>query len=271
MMSHQMNYNTYDFSNSQHLLVCGDIHGNFDMLVEMLCVLNEMTNTTCIVAGDCGFGFKSRKYYEEMLLRNSPRMEEADNRIVFVRGNHDNPAYFDGEIISTPHFIAVPDYSVIKAAGHTVLCIGGAVSTDRKRRIDAWNQEVEIRKIWGYTIDEENIFSPKYYWPDEQPVFNDELLSRIIAENKIDIVVTHTAPSFCEKKEKDELQEWAKEDNELLTDVQHERAVMDAIHEKLKDQDVLYWCYGHFHWTWCDILVKTIYKMLGIMELHEVY
>jgi len=269
-MMTKTNYHTYDFTDSKYLLVCGDIHGDFDLLVERLCVLGQLRDTTCIVAGDCGFGFENKSAYDQIIMRNTQRMEEANNRIVFVRGNHDNPAYFDGLIIANKHFIAIPDYSIVKVAGHTVLCIGGATSIDRIYRKEAWRQE---RKHWrklGYKIDDKNVFTAKYYWPDEQPVFNDELLTLILAENNIDTVVTHTAPSFCKFRDKTGLAEWAVEDKELLADAAHERAVMDAIYDKVKGQPITHWFYGHFHKSWQSNINGIFFKMLGIMEMYEI-
>lgn len=84
-----------------------------------------MTYTVVIVAGDCGFGFEKEGYYDNIVKRNSKRMNKANNWIVFIRGNHDNPAYFDGKTFAHKRFMAVPDYSVIRACGHVVLCVGG--------------------------------------------------------------------------------------------------------------------------------------------------
>lgn len=66
-----------------------------------------------------------------MVRRNAKRMNQANNWIVFVRGNHDNPAYFDGAMFNAKRFIAVPDYSILQACNHTILCVGGAISIDR--------------------------------------------------------------------------------------------------------------------------------------------
>lgn len=89
-----------------------------------------------IVAGDCGFGFEKKEYYEQMVRRNVKRMNQANNWIVFVRGNHDNPAYFDGSMFNFKRFIAVPDYAILQACNHTILCVGGAISIDRIYRIN---------------------------------------------------------------------------------------------------------------------------------------
>lgn len=119
-------YNIYQFPECKDIVVSGDIHGDFNLLVNKICVQYQMRNTLVIVAGDCGFGFDKRGYYDNMVKRNAKRMNDANNWIVFIRGNHDNPAYFDGKSFKHKRFIAIPDYSVINACNHSILCVGGA-------------------------------------------------------------------------------------------------------------------------------------------------
>lgn len=110
---------------AKHIVVSGDIHGEFNTLVYKLCVQYKMRDTLLIVAGDCGFGFEKPEYYRSIVRKNSKRMSLANNWIVFVRGNHDNPAYFNGNVFAYKRFIAVPDYSVIQACNKTILGVGG--------------------------------------------------------------------------------------------------------------------------------------------------
>ena len=84
---------TLSFPEARNVVVSGDIHGDFNLLVYKLCVQYQMKDTVLIVAGDCGFGFEKKEYYEQMARRNVKRMNEANNWIVFVRGNHDNPLF----------------------------------------------------------------------------------------------------------------------------------------------------------------------------------
>ena len=121
----------YKFPKAKSVVVSGDIHGDFNRLVFKMCVQYQMRDTLLIVAGDCGFGFESRNSYEDMAKRNSKRLSEANNWIVFVRGNHDNPAYFDGETFHHRRMMCVPDYSIIQACSHTILCVRGGISIDR--------------------------------------------------------------------------------------------------------------------------------------------
>ncbi len=145
IMQKQDNIFVLQFPEAKNIIVSGDIHGDFNLLVNKLCVQYEMKDTVLIVAGDCGFGFEQKGYYENIVRRNSKRMNDANNWIVFVRGNHDNPAYYDGKVFNHKRFVAVPDYSVLQACGHTILCIGGAISIDRQYRKDSWMRQQSIQ------------------------------------------------------------------------------------------------------------------------------
>lgn len=53
----------YDYPRVKSVVVCGDIHGEFEKLVYQCCVRYKMRDTLIIVAGDCGFGFHAPIYY----------------------------------------------------------------------------------------------------------------------------------------------------------------------------------------------------------------
>lgn len=256
----------YTFPSAQYLVVCGDIHGDFNQLVNKVCVQYQLRDTVIVVAGDCGFGFERKGYYDNVVKRNNKRMNESNNWIVFVRGNHDNPAYFDGQAFRHERFMAVPDYSVIKVGGHSALCVGGAISIDRNYRITAWANECNLRQT---PPPNDGALSPNYYWPNEYPVFNLQLLEQVLAHNTIDVVITHSAPSFCNPTSKLQLSSWIVDDD-LYDDVRRERKVMDQLYEKLKGSTITHWCYGHFHQSWHSSIDGVLFKMLDIMELYEI-
>lgn len=255
---------TCQFVEAKHIIVSGDIHGDFNLLVNKLCVQYGMNDTLLIVAGDCGFGFEKPGYYDNIVRRNSKRMNEANNWILFVRGNHDNPAYFDGVTFNHQRFRTIPDYSVVSACGRDVLCVGGAISMDRQYRKD-WL--AKRRK----PIDEDDKFASNVYWPNEAPVFDEGKLQVIDEEYKIDTVVTHTAPSFCELRQKTSLLSWAESDKDLLFDVSYERKQMDEIYHWLTrhNHPLRDWCYGHFHQSWHKEIDGTLFNMLDIMEFRQ--
>lgn len=76
------------------------------------------------------------------------------------RGNHDDPAYFQEERVHHERFRCIPDYSVIQACGHNILCVGGAVSIDRdyRKKHDSRNSRSGVAS----------------YWTDEMPVYDKE-------------------------------------------------------------------------------------------------
>ena len=248
----------FDYPDAKQIIVSGDIHGDFKTMVFKLCIQYECTDTLLIVAGDCGFGFEKPGYYDHIYNAVAGRLCKANNWIVFVRGNHDNPAYLAEERINHVRWRTVPDYSIITANDHIILCIGGATSIDRYRRMKQ-NVRYPIKDV-------------SYYWPDEAPMFKQEELDSIPDSLKIDTVISHTAPSFCELNTHLGLDSWAEWDSTLLDDVAEERATMDQIYQYIKylGHPLNKWFYGHFHQSWNGLINDTSFSMLDIMEFKEV-
>ena len=203
----------YVYSEARQVVVCGDIHGAFETLVYKACVQYSMTDTVIIVAGDCGFGFERPNDYTTLYNRLAGRLSKTNNWVVFVRGNHDDPSYFNEEKVRYERFRCVPDYAVINVGGRNILCVGGAVSIDRKYRRAA-NVRLELKEV-------------ACYWPDELPVFDLSIIETISESCSIDTVVTHTAPSFCPLRDKHGVRSWLLQDLELSDDLDKERDIMD--------------------------------------------
>lgn len=244
------------------VVVCGDIHGEFETLVYNL-KINNITNSLIIVAGDCGFGFHKASYYDMLYKRLAPKLRTQGNIIFYVRGNHDDPAYFDGKTFVKKYMRCVADYTVVSVAGHNILCVGGAISIDREPRL----REMELNRI--LRKDKQPL-----YWKDEAPVFlPDEIKELTQSGIKIDTVVTHTAPGFCEKRSKSGLTEWVKFDPHLLNDIALERLSMTSLYDELIENGhpLVKWYYGHFHDTHFEVIDKVFYKMLNIQEFVILY
>lgn len=250
------------FPKAKGIVVSGDIHGDFNALVYKCCIQYEMKDTLIIVAGDCGFGFERQGYYENLYKRNRERLSKANNWLVMIRGNHDNPAYFNDYPIHHTRWMTLPDYSVIKACGHTILCLGGATSIDRTYRMDSQ---------YYHLPQKDKPLEPSTYWHGEQPVFDMAKLDAVNEKCAIDTVVSHTAPSFCQLISHNFLNVWATHDEALIEDVKKERIVMDRLYNYLiyMNHPLRYWFYGHFHQSWHQELDEVQYNMLDIMELRE--
>lgn len=159
--------------------------------------------------------------------------------------------------------MTIPDYSVIKACGHTILCVGGATSIDRALRMASKKYHLPSK---------DNPLIPTLYWHNEQPVFDQERLDVIDKHHAIDVVITHTSPSFCALTSHNFLEEWIMVDPALLDDLKTERKVMDDIYNYLytKNHPLRYWYYGHFHESWHEQINDTMFHLLDIMELREI-
>lgn len=248
----------FDYPNAKSVVVCGDIHGAFEEMVFKLCVQYGMTDTLLIVAGDCGFGFEKPGYYEQIFTKVSRRLTKANNWIVMIRGNHDDPAYFQEQRIHHERFRCIPDYSIVTACDHIILCIGGAISIDRTYRYS-----VDSRHHSAQTAS---------YWADEMPYLDKDALAEINTKYIVDTVVTHTSPSFCELITKEGLLGWAQRDVTLLEDCKLEREILDHIFDSLFEagQPLTHWYYGHFHQSWSSPIYGILFSMLDIMEFKEV-
>jgi UDP-2,3-diacylglucosamine pyrophosphatase LpxH len=232
--------------------------------------MNEyrLENALIIVAGDCGFGFYRRGYYDNMIQKYHKRLAKSNNYVLFVRGNHDNPTYFTGDVINTKRIKCIPDYSKVTAAGHTILCIGGGLSIDRTIRLRERNNTAD-----HYNGEER--FKPAYYWPDEMPVFDEDYLETIKEDGiRPDTIITHTAPSWCELSDKGGIfLEMMREDDKLEEDNKIERGTMDQIHDWLQCHDMRpeRWIYGHFHRSWHGVIHDIAYSLLDCVEFKMLY
>ena len=242
-----------NYPDAETVVICGDIHGDFKPLVHKLCNQLGLKDTLLIVAGDCGFGFDKPAYYVTVYKQIARLLRKANNWVVFVRGNHDDPSYFADHRINYTRWHTVADYSVIKANEHNILCVGGAISIDRAIRIPRNTKEKPI------------------FWADEAPVFRPDEIQSIPADIRIDTVVSHTAPSSCEISSQAGILTWALYDSTLLRDCARERHTMDRVKAFLKKQGhhPKDWFYGHFHQSWTGIIDDTRFHMLDIMEFKE--
>ncbi|MFR9542197.1 MAG: metallophosphoesterase family protein [Rikenellaceae bacterium] len=241
----------------ESLYICGDIHGDFRTLIYNIKRLN-IENAAIIVAGDCGFGFEKEDHYKNLYNGLSRTLAKLNIFVLMIRGNHDDPAYFNGHRINYKRFKCVADYSVVVFNENNILCIGGGISIDRTMR----KMDMEYYKV----VKGRDITS---YWEDENVVYNPEVISQL---PPINAVVTHSAPSICFPTSKKGIEDWFRADSELEADLDKERSRLDKILHDLRqgNHPLTDWYYGHFHASKAETIDKINYHLLDIMEFKEV-
>ena len=256
--------NHFDFPEVKSVVVCGDIHGDFNKMIHKCCIRYKVRDALIVVAGDCGFGFERPGYYDYVYERNRKFLSNANCWLVMVRGNHDNPAYFNGSAqIRHERFMTIPDYTVLTACGHTILCVGGAVSLDRMIRMHSPFYQ-------PFRLDDP--LRPNVYWPGEPPYYDETALDEIGGLFAIDVVVTHSAPTLCERLVKQGLYYFSVDDDALLSDVDTERHTLDQLYDYLvaHRHPLRSWFYAHFHQSWHYELDGVMFNLLDVMEFCEV-
>lgn len=224
------------------LLFVGDIHGNWNVL-ENLCL--QVSNTLIVQVGDAGLGFRS-KTSEIWELKSLDKIcSTTGNQIILMRGNHDSKRRFSQLRLENVlnHIFLTQDYEIISWKDKTLQFVGGAISIDRcSREID------------------------KSYWVDEEVILKEDLCQ------KVDILVTHTCPSFCfPQKVNNMVLDWAQAEKErfgidLLKELQEERQKLDKIFEICRPSLHVY---GHFHMSHVEIFRDCKHRLMDINEVWE--
>ena len=218
-------------------LVIGDIHGQWDALFRKIDHI-DLRDATLLCVGDVGIGFVERSKQERQHTHVNNYFKSRDIEFVSIRGNHDDPAYFDGSVY-LDNFKLLPDYTTLTLNDKKFLFVGGAISIDR-------------------TIRKEGIS----YWKDE--VFNLDH-SKI---QRCDVLITHSAPTWNGPIEKNGM---------LANFCQKDATLWDECMEERKQHDILiklsgakkHYC-GHFHQDSVvdfDDCVSTICDILQIAEI----
>ena len=200
----------------KQVLVIGDVHGKWDALFKKVDSF-DLSDCTLICVGDLGVGFKDSHAKEIRALQFANDFFVArDIQFLSIRGNHDNPAFFNGEIQTFSNVRLVPDYHVETLNDKTFLFVGGAVSIDRGLRKEGVS-----------------------YWKDEPFKLDHSKIQRC------DVLITHSAPTWNGPIEKNGI---------MAHYCQKDETLWDECMEERKHHDILiqlagpkrHYC-GHFH------------------------
>ena len=244
------------------LMFLGDLHGNFNLIGQYIDRFG-IKDTYIIQVGDFGVGFKSLvKEKRELELYHTKLVK--NNVIVYaIRGNHDFPRYFNNDPFGLTNIKLVKDYTVLNLEGKNILCIGGAISVDRRLRMTKHQREGNFDIRTG----------SEAWWPDE--TFNLDL-DRLNKFRDINIVVTHTAPDYCFPDNCTGLGPFVNGiikqtgDEELRLDLLDERRHLTLAAQAIKEHnDIEFWYYGHFHRNETTNIYGTKHRLLGVGELFE--
>lgn len=198
------------------LYIIGDIHGNFARLKQLV-KDTDVRDCYLLCVGDLGIGFQYTVEGEIMGCKGlNDFFRNRNINFYSIRGNHDDPDYFTGASrIAYSNFELLEDYTLLTINGEKLLCVGGAVSIDRRVRIPNrswWERE-------GFVLDEDKV-------------------------QHCDVLITHSAPTWIGPFDKDGISGWCERDATLWDECFKERVAHDKL-VKLCTPKRLY-C-GHFH------------------------
>ncbi len=247
------------------MIVLGDVHRRWEDVAGMIDRAG-LRGRTIIQVGDFGLGFGPPDRERQQLAVLGAALSRRGNRLLVVRGNHDDPALFRARTELAGGAIRLaPDYSVDIVEGQKVFLAGGATSVDRKLR-----------------------HAGRSYWPDEAFSFDQARLDTLDLDG-LQAVITHTAPGIAPPSIDDQgrlvagalpepptgfrtaLSRLYARDEALAGDVFAERRALDALYRAIRVRGPIpHWIYGHFHHHIIATHDGARFTMLGELQLLEI-
>jgi predicted phosphodiesterase len=236
-------------SAKRSLYFLGDVHGNWRYLEWVLSSsFKSFVDSDIIQVGDFGVGFRTLEQEMTALYEINDTLYAINAMLYVIRGNHDDPTYFNTNKLEFSNIKFLKDYTVLNCSGKNILCVGGAVSIDRVYRHN----------------------NNMHHFKGEEFNLNLDLLPNSTEKN-IDIIVTHTSPTFCYPTGFNNLvYSFAANDPTLLDDLNKERKLLDELFNKIQElgHNVTNHFYGHFHTSHIDTINKIQHRLLTINELY---
>ena len=131
--------------------ITGDLHGNYNQLLNIKEKHHLQADDTLVVLGDFGFIFYATKHEKSILNQ----LNTLGFEILFIDGNHENFNLLNAYPVTTykggkAHLIGNHVFHLMRGEVFTIenkrfFCFGGAYSRDSQRRIlnqDWWSQEL---------------------------------------------------------------------------------------------------------------------------------
>lgn len=230
---------------SGEVYALGDLHGAFERM-ERLIEKYGLNDAHIIVLGDIGLGFFPMEETEDLEALNE-RCRVAHTTLWFLRGNHDDPSYWQepkkSQFETTYSNIRLLAQGPLWVNDELHYAFPGGVTVDRERRIRY--------ELAGHG---------KQHWEGNEVVFNEVLPS---PKPKIKCVLAHTGhvPPTNSRGLVDFFCTW---DDKLEEDLDKEQQVVDKVINTLHPD---WYIYGHFHNHWKAVQSTPKQLTLDIMEL----
>ncbi len=229
--------------------LCGDIHQESR---RMLAALKQrgISHATLIILGDANVGLGEHTLSERYFTRFNEYMSERDIRVCFLRGNHDNPVFWETPIREDIERLWPQLHMLRQGAmdinGELYYIYPGAISIDRKGRREG--------------VD---------WYPAE--VMRPLALPNI--KRPYRGIIGHNGPVPAGARHLGFWQQCEKDDT-LAEDVATEETyIADAIarltehNARLGYQEALRYYHGHYHQSWEEDVQGVKGRCLGICEL----
>tara|TARA_R110002167_G_scaffold206056_1_gene410097 strand:- start:89 stop:868 length:780 start_codon:yes stop_codon:yes gene_type:complete len=223
-----------------HILFIGDTHGvnlNIPHHIQKEYKIPREDKKALIHVGDFGVGFEGDDESEwRSLDKLNTKLIENNIVMYVIRGNHDNPNWFDGKrVLSNIMFLR--DHTLLEFRREMdyfkntkIYCNGGAISIDRSNRTEG-----------------------KSYWEKEefQELTQEQLLE---IPTDLDCIVTHNRPLGCHPTVYNEsVLRWCLRDETLDEELKNEQLslknMFDSIRERNNSRNNIVHYFGHYHWS----------------------
>lgn len=212
----------------------------------------SIKGTIFIVIGKTRIGVTNN--YEDEMKRFQYLNEFAKKceiLIGFIRGNSDNPDFFNKMPLVLSNVFTIQDYTLIKTGKYNFVACGGGISFDKKWKIK--NKENILSLNTKIKFNE--------YFDNENFVYDSEKINEIInCEDKIDGFITFRG---ILNKNDEGFKYWTDDDKDLSDEIQKERDIITSLYKLLKEKKNITW------WLSCNSHDEIKVKEKGIFEFSD--
>ena len=164
---------------NRNIVLCGDVHNNWTYFFYQIDT-KKIDHTDIFVLGDCCIGGQNLNNEMKKLNYLNDELKKDDNNLYLLRGNHDDPDFFDKDFIQAnnlkfSNLFLLSDNDLIIKDDIQFIIFGGAVSVDRHMRI---KQNLNFYFNEGFFYDKYKL---------------DNLIQKIDKNKKI-IILAHDVP-----------------------------------------------------------------------------